>query len=71
LTLKTTEFKPAAIQINGDVAATYCWITYGWLHKDGRGAVHSYRITHRWLKDGKDWRIIGGMSIVEPETPRK
>jgi hypothetical protein len=26
------------------------------------------RITHAWVKTGKDWRIIGGMSMPEPET---
>ncbi len=30
-------------------------------------AAHA-TITHAWLKTGKDWRIIGGMSMPEPEA---
>ncbi len=71
LTLKPGEFKPAAIQMTGDVAVTCYWITYKWLDKDGKGAAHTLRITHTWLKDGKDWRITGGMSMPEPASPQR
>ena len=57
--------------MTGDVAAMCYWITYEWLDKDGKGAVRTLRITHTWLKDGKDWRIIGGMSMPEPGTPQR
>jgi hypothetical protein len=70
LALKAVEFKPAAIQLTGDVAVTCYWITYKWLDKNGNGAAHTLRITHTWLKDGRDWRIIGGMSMPEPATPQ-
>jgi ketosteroid isomerase-like protein len=63
LALRPVEFKPAAIQISGDAAVTCYWITYKWLEKDGKGAAHTLRITHTWVQDGKDWRIIGGMSM--------
>jgi hypothetical protein len=39
--------------------------------KDGKGAAHTFRITHAWLRSGKDWQIIGGMSMPEPEHPAK
>jgi ketosteroid isomerase-like protein len=71
LVFKTGEFKPAAIQVTGDVAMVYYWITFKWLDKDGHGAANTLRITHAWLKTENDWRIIGGMSMPEPETPRK
>jgi ketosteroid isomerase-like protein len=71
LVFKTGEFKPAAIQVTGDVATVYYWITLQWLDKDGRGEARTLRITHAWLKTGNDWQIIGGMSMPEPETPRK
>ena len=71
LVFKTGEFKPAAIQVTGDVATVYYWITLKWVDKDGNGPAHTLRITHAWLKTGDDWRIIGGMSMPEPETPRK
>jgi ketosteroid isomerase-like protein len=70
LTLKSIEFKPARIQVTGDVAEACYWITFKWLDKDGNGAAHTLRITHTWLKDGKDWRIIGGMSMPEPTPPQ-
>jgi ketosteroid isomerase-like protein len=70
LVLKSIEFKPARIQMTGDVAVACYWITYKWLDKDGKGAPHTLRITHTWLKDGKDWRIIGGMSMPEPAPPQ-
>ena len=70
MTFKTVEFKPARIQMTGNIAMTYYWITAKWVDKDGKGAAHTIRITHTWLKDGKHWRIIGGMSMPEAE-PQK
>jgi len=40
-------------------------ITFNWLDKDGKGAAHTSRITHAWLRTGNDWQIIGGMSMPE------
>ena len=57
--------------MTGDVAFTCYWVTFMWLDKNGNGATHTSRITHAWLKTGDDWRIIGGMSMFEPETPAK
>lgn len=71
LVFKTGELKPAAMQVTGDVAVACYWITFKWLDKQSNGAAHTLRITHAWLKAGDDWRIIGGMSMPEPETPRK
>jgi len=68
---KTIEFKPAAIQVDGDVAVTYYWITFEWLDKDGKGATHTLRVTHTLLRDGKDWHIIGGMSMQEEGNLKK
>ena len=71
LAFESVEFKPAAIQMTGDVAVTCYRITYKWLDKDGTGAVHILRVTHTWIKNGKDWQIIGGMSMPESATPQK
>jgi hypothetical protein len=65
LALKNVDFKPAAIQVSGDVAVTCYWITYKWVNKDGDGETHTLRITHTLIRDGKDWHIIGGMSMPE------
>jgi len=67
LAFKIVEFKPAAIQVNDDVAVTCYWITYKCLDKNGNGAAHTLRITHTLLRDGKDWHIIGGMSAGRRE----
>lgn len=66
LVFKVGEFKPAAIQITGNVATTYYWITLKWVDKDGKGEERAFRISHAWLKSGNDWQIIGGMSMPEP-----
>lgn len=71
LTFKRIEFKPAAIQVTGDVAVTSYWITFEWLDKDGTGSTHTLRVTHTLLRDGNDWHIIGGMSMPEGENPPK
>jgi ketosteroid isomerase-like protein len=71
LTFKTGEFKPAALKVTGDVAFACYWITFGWIDKDRKGALHTLRITHAWLRSGKEWRIIGGMSMPEPESSAK
>jgi len=71
LAFKAEELKPAGIQVTGDVAFACYWITFRWVGQDGKGEPHTLRITHAWLRDGKDWRIIGGMSMPEPEKTAK
>lgn len=71
LALKVVEFKPAAIQVTGDVATTCYWITYRWQDKDGNGEAHTLRITHTWVRRKNTWRIISGMSMPEPATSPK
>jgi ketosteroid isomerase-like protein len=71
LTFKAGDLKPAGLKVTGDVAFAAYWITFSWLDKDGKGEVHTLRITHAWFRDGKDWRIIGGMSMPEPEKSAK
>jgi len=71
LAFKTGEFKPAALQVTGNVAFACYWITFRWVDKDGTGASHTLRITHAWVRRGQDWQIIGGMSMPEPENPAK
>jgi ketosteroid isomerase-like protein len=68
LMLKSVEFRPASMQINGNVAVVYYRIKFAWRDKHGKDATYASRITHTWLKTGKDWRIIGGMSMPEPKN---
>ena len=71
LTFNAGEFKSAALKVTRDVAFACYWITFKWVDKDGMGAAHTLRITHAWLRSGNDWRIIGGMSMPEPEKSAK
>ncbi len=68
LKFKTDELKPASIQVTGDVAMVCYWITIRWLDKDNKGAPQTVRITHAWQKTANEWRIIGGMSMPEPQA---
>ncbi len=72
LAFKSMEFKPARIQVTGDIAVASYWITSKWVDKAGNGDAHTLRIIHTWLRDGTDkqWRIIGGMSMPEPAPPQ-
>jgi ketosteroid isomerase-like protein len=71
LAFKFVEFKPAAIQVTGDVAVACYWTKYKWTDKDGGGVERTVRITHTWIKTGNKWEIIGGMSMAESSTPQK
>lgn len=71
LTLKNVALKPAAIQVTGEVAVTCYWITYKWVNKDGHGDNLTLRVARTLLRDGKDWHIIGGMSVPESGNPQK
>lgn len=70
LAFKSIEAKPAAIQVTGDIAVTYYWSTYKWLDKNGAGTPRTSRVMHTWIKNGKDWQIIGGMSAPEATAPK-
>jgi hypothetical protein len=65
LTFKTVEFRPAGLQATGDIVVACYWVTYRWLDHDGKGPMHTVRITHAWVKKGKGWQIISGMSMPE------
>jgi Domain of unknown function (DUF4440) len=69
LAFKLIAFKPAAVQVTGNIGVTCYWVTYKFAGKDGQGQTYTIRITHTWLKDGNDWHIIGGMSMPESGPP--
>jgi ketosteroid isomerase-like protein len=71
LKFESVNFKPAAIQVTGDVAVTSYWQTFRWVDKNGDGATHGTRIMHTWLRSGQDWHIVGGMSMPESAAPPK
>ena len=71
LTFKTVEFKPAGLQVTGDIVVACYWVTYQWLGHDGKGPMRTIRITHSWVKNGREWQIISGMSMPEPVASSK
>ena len=71
LTFNSIEFKPAKIQVTGDLVMAYYWMTFRWADRDGKGEEHTIRVTHTWVRDGMTWRILGGMSSAVPSTPQK
>lgn len=57
----SVEIDRAGIRVSGDTVIThYLLITTG---KDGQ--VQAIRMTHTWIKEGADWKILGGMSSVQ------
>ena len=71
LVLERFDIKPAGVQISGDVAVTCYWVAYKWATRNGAGGTRTARVIHTWVKNGKDWRIISGMSMLEPENSGK
>lgn len=71
LAFKSVDFKPAAIQVTGNMAVTFYWETFKWFDKNGDGATRTLRVTHTWMMEGKDWHIISGMSMPEAAIPQK
>jgi hypothetical protein len=62
---KTVEFRPAAIQVTGEVAVACYWITFQWTDKDGTGASPTLSVLHTLVREGEHWQFIGGMSMPE------
>jgi hypothetical protein len=54
------EIKPAAIKIINSVAIVHYILI--WKDKEGNQIGDSYRITHTWLEQEGNWKVIGGMS---------
>lgn len=68
---KLVAFKSAAIQSSTTTVVVCYWTTYKWTDKSGKGDERAVRVTHTWMKNGKDWQIIGGMSMPETSTAPK
>jgi hypothetical protein len=68
---KLLEFKSAAIQSTDATVVACYWTTYKWTDKAGQGDERRVRVTHTWIQDGKDWQIIGGMSMPETTAVQK
>lgn len=62
LHLQSFTLRPAGSRTTGDIVVTYYWLTALWVDKDGHGEPRTSRITHTWIKTGKEWQIFAGMS---------
>jgi ketosteroid isomerase-like protein len=60
----------ADMRITGNVAVVHYRLAA--VFKDGKGkaAAVRFRISHTWLRTGRRWQIIGGMSLPEDRRGR-
>lgn len=49
-------------QLNGNVAITHMIHHLTFSRSDGSSVTRSSRITHTWIKESGNWKILGGMS---------
>lgn len=68
---RLVEFKPAAMQMSGDLAVAYYWVRFEWVDKSATKTESTLRVTHTWIKTASDWQIVGGMSMPEPADAHK
>ncbi len=62
--LESFDLRPAESRVNPSGIVVFYTITARWVDKDGKGEPATSRITHTWIKSGKSWQIISGMSAV-------
>jgi len=58
------ELDRAGIRVFGNVVITHSLVTISGKN-GGAGHVQTVRITHTWIREGADWRILGGMSCTQ------
>ncbi len=54
------DIKPLGISIIDNVAVVHYFLF--WKDAEGNKVGKPYRITHTWIKQGGEWKVIGGMS---------
>lgn len=58
------EIEPAGIQIHGDVAITH-FIIHSSVNPNTESQYNiSTRVTHTWIRESSQWKILGGMSAI-------
>ena len=56
------EMKPAGIKIIDNVAMVHYFLALK--DENGNQVGDRYRIIHTWMKQGRNWQLLGGMSYV-------
>jgi ketosteroid isomerase-like protein len=59
------EIDRAGIRVLGNVVITHYVINVSGNDVDGIVQKQATRITHTWIKEGSEWKILGGMSNVQ------
>jgi len=70
LHLESYTIKPAASQATDNLVVVHYWVTLTWAEKDQKRELNTLRIMHTWIRVGKGWQIISGMSAPEPEAKK-
>ncbi len=56
------QMERAGIKMHGNVALTQYILRAHITATDGTTTTRSSRVCHTWIKDGSDWKLLGGMS---------
>ncbi|MCW8809416.1 MAG: nuclear transport factor 2 family protein [Ignavibacteriaceae bacterium] len=59
------EIKREGIRILDNIVITYYLLNFSWINDKGVKQTSASRMTHTWIKDGSEWKILGGMSNRE------
>ena len=59
------EIKREGIRVLDDIAITHYLLNSSWINDEGLKQTSESRMTHTWIKDGSEWKILGGMSSRE------
>jgi ketosteroid isomerase-like protein len=58
------------MKITGDVAVVHYRLAAVLKDRKGKATPVRFRICHTWLRTGRHWKIIGGMSVAEDRRGR-
>ena len=56
------EIKREGIRILDNIAITHYLLIFSWINDEGVKQTSESRMTHTWIKEGSEWKILGGMS---------
>lgn len=57
-----SQISKEGIMILGNIAITHYLVTFSWLGENKMEQKTQTRITHTWIKEDSEWKILGGMS---------
>lgn len=66
-TVISYELHRESVDMHGPVGITFYRVTVHRRTEDGSESTVTNRLTHTWMKQGKVWQIVGGMSAYDPQ----